>query len=152
MKTKLLSNGKSFTYSDEDYFTAIRYGWCYSNGYVIGRVGGKNVRFHRLVTNCPEDKHVDHIDGNPLNNCRDNLRITDRSGNMRNSSYKNVVGKTSQYKGVCLCRVTGKWKAQITAGEGTINLGRYKTELEAAKVYDLKAKELFKEFAYINGV
>lgn len=154
MKTKLLQNGKSFSYSEEDHIIVMMYGWCYSNGYVVARTPGKNntMRFHRKVMNCPEDMHIDHIDGNPLNNCRENLRITTRSGNMRNSSAKNIPNKTSQYKGVSLCRATNKWKAQITGATGTLNLGRYKTELEAARVYDAKAKEMYKEFARINGV
>lgn len=154
MATKRLSNGLDFHFSEQDRALVSMHSWCYSNGYVVARVPGKNttMRFHRKVLNAPEDLHVDHIDGNPLNNCRENLRLVTRSSNMRNSSAKQTEGRTSKYKGVSYCKETGRWKAQISIDTGTMHLGRFVDELSAASAYDRAAKTFHKQFARINGV
>jgi len=110
------------------------------------------MRFHRKILSAPDNLHVDHIDGNPLNNCRENLRLTTRSGNMRNSSAKNNEGRTSTYKGVSYCKTTGRWKAQITLDSGTMHLGRFVDELSAAAAYNRAAKVFHKEYARLNRV
>lgn len=54
-------------------------------GYVKGRIGGKLVSLHRVITQAPTGVHVDHINRNPLDNRRENLRFVSRSQNMANS-------------------------------------------------------------------
>jgi AP2 domain/HNH endonuclease len=154
MASKKLSNGMQFLFSEEDRHIASAYSWCYSNGYVVARVPGINttMRFHRKILAAPEHLHVDHIDGNPLNNCRENLRLTDRSGNMRNSSAKTTDTKTSSYKGVSYCKSTGRWKSQITLDSGNMHVGRFDTEEQAAKAYDNAAKIFHRQYAKLNGV
>lgn len=43
-----------------------------------------------------------------------------------------------------------KWSVYIMLNKKGINLGTYKTENEAANIYNKKAKELFGEFAKLN--
>ena len=68
---------------------------------------------------------VDHIDQNPLNNHRSNLRWLSRQLNLLNSSSLGC----SFHKGY------SKWHAQMMVGGVTTHLGYYKTFLEGHRAY-----------------
>ncbi len=95
---------------------------------------------------------VDHIDGDGLNNQRDNLRPATRSQNSQNrgKTRKN----TSGFKGVTWCKQSQKWRAQIEIGGGKVrkglNLGLFENKADAARTYDSAAKLHFGEFARLN--
>lgn len=57
---------------------------------------------------------------------------------------------TSDYLGVSYYKRDNKWQATITFRYKSYYLGRYKTEIEAAKAYDIKALELYGEEAKLN--
>jgi hypothetical protein len=108
---------------------------------------------HRLIAEAehgfiPEDMFVDHIDGDPLNNRRGNLRVVTKAQNAANAKSR---GGASQYRGVYKAR-SGKWAAQIAKEGQRISLGHYETEEEAAAAYDEAAKELHGEYARLNLV
>jgi hypothetical protein len=112
---------------------------------------GKTVRIsmHRLIMNPPEGVFVDHINGDGLDNRRENLRLVTRQQNMANSR-KRHVGQ-SKYKGVSRARNSPKWRACIVVNKKQIHLGTFDDELDAARAYDLKAVELYGEHAFTNG-
>ena len=58
--------------------------------------------------------------------------------------------KSSKYKGVSWNKGVKKWLAQIGFNDKVIHLGQFGDEIEAAKVYDKAAKELFGDFAHTN--
>jgi hypothetical protein len=111
--------------------------------------------FHRLVMNAEKNVQIDHIDNNPLNNTKNNLR---KVNNQQNSWNKRGHADAifSKYKGVSFWRYkhyrrSKPWLAQIKAG----NIRRKKyfaTEIEAAKQYNDWAKELHGEFAKLNNL
>ena len=85
-----------------------------------------------------------------LDNRKENLRLCTHRQNIQASRKRN--GNTSsKYKGVHWEKSRQKWRGKITRMDGkTIFLGYFDSELDAAKVYDDKARELFGDFAQLN--
>lgn len=141
----------------EDADLVRRYRWFANpsgrNGdlYVRGRIyddGGKYVSLHRLLMQPSQREEVDHINGNTLDNRRSNLRVCTPSQNRQNQRRRDDT--ISGFKGVALCRVTGRWKAQIKVDGRSFHLGMFKQARDAARAYDEAARERFGEFARLN--
>jgi predicted nucleotide-binding protein len=91
---------------------------------------------------------IDHINRDGCDNRRSNLRICNRSqNNMNKTKYKN---NTSNFKCVSFDKKRNKWKAYTKFNNRSIFIGYYSTPEDAALAYDLKAIELFGEFANLN--
>jgi hypothetical protein len=132
-----------------DYEELSRYKW-YASGhgrniYAFCYKKGRRVCMHRMIMRAPKGRLVDHIDGNGLNNRRNNLRFCTPGQNQANQKPR---GGSSQYVGVC--RLYGKWQAGINYRGKYLYLGRFDDEIEAAKTRDRKAYELHGEYAYLN--
>lgn len=94
----------------------------------MGRKGGwKTFYMHRMITNASAGKVVDHVDRNPLNNQRSNLRVCAQRDNSRNQSGSTTGRKSSKYKGVVLAKwnVNPKWVAAIQVDRKRIYLGYF---------------------------
>lgn len=155
MREIKLTRGMVATVDDDDYDRLSRHTWQWHDGYARRTVETPDgilhtVYMHREVMGITDQNiKVDHRNRNRSCNEKWNLRIGNNSQNMINSpsSCKN---KTSQYNGV---RRSGKkWQALIRKNYETIMIGRFDTEQEAALAYNMKALELFGEFAYLNKI
>lgn len=155
MKLIPLTQDKFTQVDDEDYDFLIQWRWfahpsrnkwrAQRTDYKPGNA--KTILMHRVIMKIENSKtFVDHIDGNPLNNQKSNLRLCDNSQNCRNRKSHDDV--TSKYLGVC--KQKNSWIASICHNKESIYLGSYKTEELAAKAYDKKAIELHGEFANLN--
>jgi hypothetical protein len=103
---------------------------------------------HRLLMDAPPELQVDHINGDPLDNRRSNLRL---ATNVQNQHNKGAwQGAASRFKGVSRTRQPDVWRATIESNGHQITIGRFRSEFEAAKAYDAQARELFGEFARTN--
>ncbi len=94
-------------------------------------------------------RDVDHVNGDGLDNRRENLRATTRPQNLANTAGR---GGTSSFKGVSFESQTRRWKAQITVDGRHRGLGRYDTEEEAAFAYNAAAFEAWGDHARLNDV
>lgn len=141
-------NGGSFTFSEQDLDLVKQYRWYISNGYPATRSnGGAFLRLTRLLLDLEEEYDVDHIDGNPLNNVRENLRVASHPDNMKNVKLRRTT-KTG-FKGVSFSSAKGKYKAQIQCNI-THHLGYFNNPEEAARAYDRAARFYFGEYACLN--
>jgi hypothetical protein len=106
---------------------------------------------HRAIA-APDSKMVvDHINGDPLDNRRANLRCCKQRDNSRNKKLSRVKTKTSRFKGVWTSENRKGWQASIRVNYKTVHLGRFATEELAALAYDSAAVEHFGEFAVTNA-
>lgn len=129
----------------EDVDNIKIYKW-YMNpsGYIINR--GKNIGFlHRFIMDCPDDLVVDHINHNPLDNRKENLRICTQEQNMCNQSIRK--DNKSGCPGVYYVERKSKWVAQIRINKKTKHLGYFNTIEEAIEARRQAEIEYFGEFA-----
>jgi len=106
------------------------------------------ILMHREILRPKAGKFTDHVDGNGLDNCRDNLRECSRSENARNKGKQ--ANAFSKYKGVSWHMRQKKWNARITVNGKTISLGSFENEKDAALAYDKAAKTLHGVFCQLN--
>lgn len=101
-----------------------------------GRVVSKKGFIHRLIMEITDpDIYIDHKDGNPLNNTRENLRISNPLNNSRNRK-KQIKKSSSKFIGVIFEKSRNKWRANIFNNGKSIMVGRYTSEIEAATKRD----------------
>jgi hypothetical protein len=115
----------------------------------VGKGKRELVSFHRSAISASAGLDVDHIDGDSLNNKRDNLRPATRSQNARNS--RSSKGSSSQFKGVSWNKRQRKWVSRIMVRGKTINLGTFDNERDAGRAYDIAAERFHSSFARPNS-
>lgn len=162
MKEIELTQGKKALVDDADFEHLNQFNWCAhrlrSGQYRADRnVGGsKKARSEELmhwavIGKPPKGLYVDHIDGNPLNNQRSNLRFATNAQNQANRgpSKHNKLG----IKGVCKVYFNGNtkkrpfYRAQIKSNKKVRHIGYFKTPEQAQKAYLEAARKYHGEFA-----
>lgn len=103
---------------------------------------------HRFIMECGANQQIDHANGNKLDNRRANLRFATTSQNSAN------VGKRkdsrNRFKGIHFHRHSGLWQAKIHFNGKRVTIGYFRSDEDAARAYDAKAREVFGEFARTN--
>lgn len=114
------------------------------------RPDGKKPLLHRVIMSriigreLLASERVDHIDGNPLNNVRQNLRLATDTQNAWNTKMRST--NTSGYKGVYWHKARNKWCAWITCQGKRRYLGYFDDIEDAHRAYEDAARKLFGEF------
>ena len=150
-----LRSGRSFVIDQDDAWILDDFPTVFMTkmGYVyLRRIRNKKIEnflLHRLVMCAGDGMKVDHINGNPSDNRRSNLRVCTHLQNMANQ--KKRQGSRSKFKGVT---ATGNrknpWQACIKINYEKIYLGVFPTEEAAAFAYDRAATKHCGEFARTN--
>lgn len=159
--------GSSFFIDDEDHYLIENIG-CYvtKKGYVKGwdKKRKKGISIHRLIMGVIDSTYplVDHINGNPRDNRKSNLRLCSHAENNKNrkasgfSQYLGVTVNIPYYKYIntkgelTMYKRKPAFVAQISIDGKGKNLGRFKNEIDAAKAYNEAAIKHHGEFANLN--
>lgn len=152
MKTIQLTQGMVAIVDDEDFHLVVRYKWHYAEGYARTDLKGsdgkyRSVSMHRMILNTPKGMETDHINGDRLDNRRENIRVCTKAQNLRNVAKR--TNNSSGMKGVYKSR-NEKWVAQIRLNGKSYYLGIFSEKVEAAMAYNEAAKKFHGEFARLN--
>ena len=143
---RLINNGKKEYFKAEIIMKQNKdvNGYFYLNLYLNGK--SNKYRVHQLVAmaflnNRPDGTNkvvVDHINNIKTDNILENLQLITHRENVS----KDQKNKSSKYTGVRFVKNRGNWRASITINKKQIELGSFKTELQAHKAYQNKLKTL----------
>lgn len=145
------NTNKPFYFDLEDYDKIKNYYWCEKKGYIVAgkreseKGRGKYIFFHRLVMGALEyngNNLIDHINHNPVDNRKENLRICSQKENLMNRKIK----------GCFLDNRRNKWVSFIKTPDGKTITKSFDTEEQAMSQRKMWEKEFFGEFTYKEEV
>jgi hypothetical protein len=159
MKEIIMTKGYVSLVDDADFGIVNKYKWhVYRRNHIVYAISTirekgkrKTIYLHQVIMgtmNKGREIQIDHIDGNGLNNIRENLRRCTGFQNQHNR--RRCRKSTSKYKGVNWNIGTKKWISRICCNRKRIHLGYFKNELDAAIAYNAAAIKYFGEFARLN--
>ena len=128
-----------------DYDIAAASSWSADRkNYVHGKFDGKLKKLHRVIMNAPDDKLVDHINGDRHDNRRCNLRFATAAQNSRNTKRWGSSG--SGHKGVYKTKF-GTYVVQMTVNSRLKYFGSFQTIEEAIEVRNAAYRKYHGDFA-----
>jgi hypothetical protein len=137
---------------NEDWKEVKKHKWSINNPSKRAKYvrSSKHILLHRYIMNASKDKEVDHINGNPLDNRKQNLRICNKNENSKNRKVN--INSSSGYRGVYWDMESNKWAVAISFNKKRIKIGRFKRKTDAALIYNEVALKYHGEFARLNEV
>lgn len=153
-----LARGMVAVVDAADYPLVEPYSWCPTGAGGMGtyyarahRIGTKrnvpHILMHRLILGVADVSRavvVDHINGDGLDNRRENLRLATHRLNCANRIFRKSA---SGFKGVS--QHGNGWRARIGSGADRC-IGQYQSPEDAAMAYDDAARAIFGKFARLN--
>lgn len=141
--------------SDQAHLSRWQWGWTEQMGvirydaeqYDAQAQRTQHVLLGRVITRAEEGMCVVHVDGDRLNNQRENLLLLDHA---QFSQYTQEPSGRSAYLGVHWKRAIAKWAAEIGAHGEKQWLGTFEDEGDAARAYDQAALEIYGPSARLN--
>ena len=141
---------------DEDFDRVSPHRWVASeqktgNGAFAVRtnIARKTVYLHQLlIGKAPKGMVIDHINGNPLDNQRANLRLVTYQQNCMNRRVRRT--NTTGFKGVTWHKKNGYWTASIKVNGKYQRKYGFPSPVAAARWYDQHARLHYGEYASVN--
>lgn len=158
MKEIQLTQGKVALVDDDDFEYLNQFKWhiykqnrnsFYARTIVYENKKRIAILMHRLLIKC-DNKIIDHISGDGLDNRKCNLRICERHQNALNR--KKNMNNLSGFKGVSWFKSSQKWRAQIQYKKIVYHLGVFEKRIDAARAYNEAAVKYHGEFANLNKI
>lgn len=152
MKEIKLTRGAVALVDDEDFERLSKHKWSMVPGnrgtpYAAGAIKDENgkwrfTRMHRFLMQAKDPSMVvDHINGNGLDNRRENMRLISQRENCINQPKPRK--SKSGFRGVVFRKdCANRYQAVIRIDGRVSSLGFYDTAEEAARVRDAKAREV----------
>ena len=106
---------------------------------------------HRFIINAPTGREVDHLNGDGLDNRRDNIRLCNSAQN-KCAFRRKRAGSTSKYRGVYWHAQKQKWRVRVKKDGKDYSLGLFASEIDAAVARDAAALRLHGKYAHLNFV
>lgn len=151
------SSEQSAIVDDEDFPVLSRLVWYVdaNTGQPVAHIWNDKtmaLRMNRLLKPYKINFRLTYLDGNPLNNQKDNLVY--RSPMELIQSAEKRQGSSSTYKGVTFSpeRKGNQWLARIHKEGKKYFLGYHPTQVDAALAYNVAAQEMYGETAYVNNL
>ena len=111
----------------------------------------KKLQLHRLILGVPPMVVVDHINRNPLDNRKNNLRIC-LSENQNHWNTATNRDNLNGFKGVWYRKNRDRYVARIICNGVSHWIGSYKSKEDAALAYNESALRYQGEFAFLNDL
>jgi len=137
---------KKIVIDKEDYSKVKDYCWHTTDrDYVCAPINKKITRIHRFILDYSGNLVIDHIDGSPLNNKKENLRICNSKENNRN--HKIQSNNTSGATGVTWHCRNNKCLPFIVLNKKQYHLGYFSSFSKAVETRKLAEKRYHEEFS-----
>jgi len=162
MKEIKLTQGFVALVDDEDYDCINQFNWHLLKGtntnyarrnvYINKKQIGQLLHHFilKITRNDLTGLEVDHKNQNGLDNQKNNLRVCNRTQNVFNRSP--IKNCSSKFKGVSWHKRNKKYTVSIRIKTKLFHLGSFTKETDAAIMYNIAAKKMFKDFAFLNVI
>ena len=146
----------------DDFFKCSEYKWHkdslgYARTYIIENGKRKYIRLHKLITNTTNET-IDHIDGNKLNNTKNNLRICTTAENVqkanrpKNKSGIHGVRQTCHNTWHCYIEVNTKKYNKTYKDKELAIIQRLVWELQYFKEFSPQMDLIKSNYPYLLGI
>ncbi|RPJ50986.1 MAG: hypothetical protein EHJ95_06095 [Methanobacteriota archaeon] len=156
-KEILLTQGRVTIVDDEDFLFLNKFKWHISGHKKYSRYAVRNYKIgekwfeqkmHRIILDAPIGFQIDHVDGDGLNNQKENLRVVTSRQNQQN--WVNFKKKSSSHPGVSWDNKDKRWKAQIRISGVLNRLGAFVKEEDAFLAYQFACNLIGEPLEYAS--
>lgn len=153
MKYVKLTRGEYAIVDDEDFEKVSKFIWFATGdgrGHIYARRNANSLSqisaLHNMIIDVPSGYIIDHINGNTLDNRKENLRVATYRQNSLNKGFAH----NRKVKGVSWIKKNKAYRAYITPYRRQRHIGCFKKLDDAKRAYDVEAIKEFGVWARLN--